>query len=445
MKIILAICFVLTLVCQTSAFANDLMPSNYCLANGVTMSQYKASFAIPNPLDVNAGNLVLRFYQPWGNGQENGWQIPVTLPTVTLNGKSLKINTLFSYTHNYNAGPVRLGYDQYAQYYVAQLPATPANSELEITGTFQQVAYFSAALYVRLSNNEVQLQQEIIDNNMPLAAGNCNPYIEANPSVFAYPNNVVSVVSHATVPNKLFNKFNERRLLPTLPKTSVDMRTGKINVYRLDQQDSQQDFADDIAPDGCSRDYLFARKNWHQEVMILRIKVADVFMDDNHPDKLFHSYQARYLSIGAHRKSEKFSPMLYFWTVNTQMLKKFQDAEGYAYVFFAPNAMTRQLAAQQHTDPTQPPIIQWGRYQGYVLGNPNYAIIIGYRVADSTWQGSPENATCYATAAEMQPVTVEELGEYTPEIFGGSLQDFNHGNIGSVDKNAPWPDLKVGR
>ncbi|MBV8801928.1 MAG: hypothetical protein JO131_02990 [Gammaproteobacteria bacterium] len=81
----------------------------------------------------------------------------------------------------------------------------------------------------------------------------------------------------------------------------------------------------------------------------------------------------------------------------------------------------------------------WGRYKGYLLGDPNFAIIIRYRDPDHAWQGSPENAICYANPAELKPVTVAELGEYLPEIYGDTLEHFNKGYIGIIDKNQPWP------
>jgi hypothetical protein len=121
------------------------------------------------------------------------------------------------------------------------------------------------------------------------------------------------------------------------------------------------------------------------------------------------------------------------------MLKDYEDAEGYAYVFFASDDYAKQLAAQEGTPPTQPPVMKWGHYKGYLLGNPSYAIIMRYRDPNPTWQGSPENATCYATPDDLKPVTRAELGKSLPEIYGDSLENFNNGQIGPVNKDAPWP------
>lgn len=395
-------------------------------ANIKQMPQYTATFTLPSLPFSSFSTLVLRFYQAYGDGSRTGWQSNVTPPTVIYQGNVYPINTFFSYhTGNYIYGSYGLGYDQFAEYYGTNIAIEPNHTTaLTITGTFQQVAYLSATLYMGGT------QLELLDREMKVAVPELNPYIKNHPSVFAYPVNntpLLTPLSENTFP---LNK-------PNFNHPFVDPQTGKIDVYRLDQQESKQVVADDIAPDGCSRAYLFAQKNLSQEMIILRIKVPNVFIDGNRPDKIFHQYQTRYLSVGAHEISSE--TLLDFWTVNAEMLRDYMDADGYAYVFFASNTYTQQLAIQQNTPHTQPPVMTWGHYKGYLLGDPNFAIIIRYRDPNKAWQGSPENAVCYATPNDLKPVTAGELGEYLPEIYGDTLDHFNKGHIGIIAKNRPWP------
>ncbi|TAK71540.1 MAG: hypothetical protein EPO11_11175 [Gammaproteobacteria bacterium] len=382
------------------------------------MPQYQAVFTIA---DNNSGTLVLRFYQAWGDGSRTGWQTPVTSPLVTVENMNLPLSVAFAYSDDYSFGSNDLGYDQYAQYLVTQVPAGSLGKKLIITGSFQQVAYLSAVIYAQNG------QQEILDKDMITLNTEKNPYLEGNPSVFSY--------SPASVKKILLS--GQKANLPRLAiKTNAS--TGQINVYRLDQYDSAIDVADDIAPDGCSRAYLYAEKDYHQAMIILRIKVPTTFIDSDHPDQVFGHYQTRYLSVGSHRMSG-VAPYLRYWTVNARMLKDYMDEEGYAYVFFAPNSYANALAIQQQTPDTQPPVMTWGKYKGYLLGNPDYAIIIRYRDPDPAWQGSPQQATCYATPDALQPVTKEELGDYLPEIYGDTMENFLNGHIGLVNNMMPWP------
>jgi len=38
------------------------------------------------------------------------------------------------------------------------------------------------------------------------------------------------------------------------------------------------------------------------------------------------------------------------------------------------------------------------------------------------------------------PVQKGELGIYTPEVYGDTLDSFNKGKIGAVLKDLPWPN-----
>lgn len=76
---------------------------------------------------------------------------------------------------------------------------------------------------------------------------------------------------------------------------------------------------------------------------------------------------------------------------------------------------------------------------GYALSQSTYAIIVRYRVPDPTWEGSPSNAACYDYTNQSQPLSYNQLGNYTPQAFGGSFAAFLSGSIGMVSKDGPWP------
>ena len=186
--------------------------------------------------------------------------------------------------------------------------------------------------------------------------------------------------------------------LITLPKVAVNnINSGAIGVYRLDKFDSRRAMADGIADDGCSQAYLFARKSSiNQEVLVLRIKIPTTFIDNDTPDKIFEDYQVRYLSVSANvDPAIHQSNPLGYWTVNARMLKQYADKNGYGYVFFAPNDYVSNIALQQGASATQPPVMTWGKYKGYLLGDPDFAIVMRYKAPNSSWDGNPANAICY--------------------------------------------------
>lgn len=450
------------------AFASsvsELNPEMGCLVNNSYMPRYRASFSFPlqesratktaDPTDppeepsMKMKSLVLRFYQAWGEGESTGWQTPITPPQVSLDGKELDGEISFSYqSPNYKMGAVSLGMDQFAQYYTVNLSEEDIEwgSILVIEGTFQQVAYISAVIYsysqIGDSAEMYNRQAQVLDKEMNVVPHACNPYLEENPSVFYYPSNFSKKLTGET----RFSSDNLSTMKPTkyTPLVFHNSETGNVGVYRLDRETSKEVVADDIATDGCSRAYLFGALDIDQEVAILRIKVPHTFLDNDKPDKIFGDYQARYLSVGAHRnfpENDDIDSLLNFWTVNARMLNKYKDKEGYAYVFFAPDEYTRSIALEQNTPDTQPPVITWGKYKGYLLGQADYSIIMRYRDPAISWEGSPENAICYENARELQPVADKELGKYTPEIFGDTLENFLNGKIGAVKNEATWPEL----
>jgi len=382
--------------------------------------------------------LVVRYYQAFGNGDSFGWQTQVVAPAVYVNGNPTNVSLQFGYTSPYySSGGVGLGFDQYAQYYSAWVfPTTADNPDIQVTvsGLYQQVAYMSASIY-QYYLDETEKTTELIDNSAITFENGCNPDVVNNPSVFAYP----ALALQDVTANKIdaTNPLRKNPIKPLHP-SSIDP-TGKIALFRLDQEDSADDFADDVAPDGCSRAYLFGSVP-ENTFALLRIKVPKTFVDSDHPDEKFKVYPTRYISVGAHYNYATESG-LDFWTVNGRMLKQYEDKAGYAYVFFAPNAYVQNIVKEQGIPPTQPPVITWGKYTGYLLGEPDYAIIIRYRVPNPNWQGSPENAICYATEADLKPVTKKELGSWLPEVYSGTQQEFLNGKLGILQKETLWPEF----
>ena len=418
------------------AIASPINLSDVSCSTASSMEpQYQVTFTLPT---ITSAGLVLRFYQAWGDGSSTGWKTPVNVPIVTLDGQSLEVYETFSYASpNFKFGSYGIGYDEYAQYLTAVIPAIAyAGAKLTISGSFQQVAYMSATVY-GYGEDGSELQLEKLDNEYTTLNGACNPYQMANPSVFAYS-------ATTTMGNQLTTKINPPAAdkLPVVATNNASY--GKLNIYRLNRQDSMWDIVDDIANDGCAQDYLYARKtSADQKVMVLRIKLPSTFINDYTPDKIFGDYQTRYFSVSANVDTSYWHeppPPLGYWGVNARMLAQYVDNDGYVYVFFAPNSYVRHIATQQGVPVAQPPVITWGRYQGYLLGDPSFAILLRYMDPNQSWVGSPAHAICYNTRDDLKPLANNELGDYTPEIYADTMANFMQGNIGAVNKNSAWPN-----
>lgn len=387
--------------------------------------------------------VVARFYAPFGDGSYSGWQEPVTPPAVTVNGIDTTIENWFPGTSSatYMVGQQGPGFDQHAQYFryfPKQELVRESHLEINVSGQFQKVGYFSIVCYyetvIKATGELIPQQVELIDSEMTTISGNGNPYVINNPSVFSY----------ADPEKKLLNLAEaSSAMAPVRPLPAhqivVNEDTGAISFFRLDKDTSDSIIADDVAVDGCSRGYLFSHKTPEQRVCILRIKVPHTFIESDTPDTTFGYYQTREFSIGAHIEA-LFPPELNFWTVSSRMLNDYIDEDGYAYVFFAPNEFVNTMVEEQQTPEMQPPLMTWGNYTGFVLGEPTFATILRYRVPSDIWQGSPINGVCYPDADALEPVTAEEFGNYLPEMYGDTFENFEAGIIGAVTKDGPWPD-----
>lgn len=456
------------LVFIVGIFANISLANTLSL---VEMPQYQVKFEIKrSPYWVAGpqyGYLYLRYYQNFGDGSSTGWEKPINLPRATLDGEVLPLSLSFSYSDTciqgvdpycalYKNGS-SYTYDQFAQYVKVQFPLSKDTSELIITGTYQQVAYFSAMLYTLgtysdpYTGHKVLSQQEIMDKDMVTLNGKKNPTVTGNPSVFAYPAETTQLRSD--VFSSQFSAMSTQnkyivadKLIKNLP-VAKDRSNGRVDFYRLDKVDSSLNI-DEIASDGCSQGYLVATNNSILrpfQISLLRMKVPTTFISNNIPDKVFGNYQSRYFSVSVTTSvSGSFESLPSYWTVNARMLNDYVDSQGYAYIFFAPQWFVSALALEENTPSAQPPVLSWGKYKGYVLNISGRGDLLElrYRIPDPHFQGSPANAVCYATPEEQQPVNKTELGDFTPEMFGSNMADFKNGNIGAVNKNLPWPISK---
>ncbi|WP_336854437.1 hypothetical protein [Pseudescherichia vulneris] len=199
-----------------------MQPVKSTVALTETMPSYQTTLIAP--AGTYPWQILIRFYAPWGDGSPEGWQIPLTPPTVLVNGVAYPVDVVFSYNQSYMEGQPSPGYDQHEQcfgVFIGQIRALEEEMLITISGEFQQVGYMSVTLYFNLLATPT-LPIEVIDSEMTAVPDSANPYIPGNPSVFANANSA----------------------------------SGKINFYRPDKVDSLSILPDEVAEDGCSKGYL---------------------------------------------------------------------------------------------------------------------------------------------------------------------------------------------
>lgn len=272
-----------------------------------------------------------------------------------------------------------------------------------------------------------------------------NPYIPGHPSIFDYAS---SDLFHQPLIKSVFpisaSTESTSISIPREPQHKPTERGTPNLFYRINKEMAATRYTEENTTDGCSRGYLTTILFEWQEVAILRIKVPITFISSDSPDTIFGDYQCRELSVSANVKSiDTISgPVLDFWTVSSRMLNDWKDEEGYTIIFFAPNEYVSSLVKEQGLEGLKvPPVLTWGRYKGYVLGYPDYSIVIRYRAPSDSWQGNPQNSYCALNYDDMirHPATKAELGDWLPDLYGGSFEEFTAGTIGIVNQNTPWP------
>lgn len=300
-------------------------------------------------------------------------------------------------------GKFRGGKDQYAQYFKFSGLKPGA---LEISGPFAEAAYFSLVIY----NSQMEVTQEIQGKDLSVSQGKANPYVAPHKSILYY-----TADEYRDIPTGRPSHFD------TVPQFDIN-----IPFYRSDKYTSGAS-EEDIAPDGCSRAYLVTGINAKQpNYMLLKIKMPTTFFRHDTRDTIYRGYDVEELSISStmnHLNDQL--PTLDFWSVNSYLLSKLNNVDGYAYILFAPRNIVQELVTQQHLlNSRTPPMVNLGEigksFNAYVLGTPTHAIVMRYRNPDDKWIGSPVHTSCYATPQTDLPVKDGALGEYTPVIKGAT-------------------------
>ena len=415
------------------------------------MPIYSQGIDIPanDPNRVDLIQIIIRYYGPFDNDYKlipppklyiNGSLKPV-IPTLIfpVPGVSGDDGGIMPYWRGSQDG----GYDQRSQYYFYRLILNKNEQRVIVNGNFELLSYMSTTLYYYLNGSPAGEQYTYLDKGMFVNSGDKNPYISGNPSVFAYD---APPIIESNTHEKNDQYLKNTQLISKQISDEYINQSGRVELYRADKYSSQTRTLEEVAEDGCSKAYLVTgatngEPNYNNyDVLLLRIKVPTTFIHNDTPDKVFGDYQCRYISVSSNiQKNDNKDDILDFWTVDPTMLESTKDNDGYAYVFFAPNEYVRTLVAEQNTPERMPPTLTWGNYNGFVLGYPNYAVVIRYRDPNDNWIGNPVNCTCYDNSEDNQPIQNNELGEYTPEIFGDSLVNFQSGKIGLVNSQQNWP------
>lgn len=400
--------------------------------------------------------IVLRYYAPCPDGTPGSWQQPVSLPQIiTENGTELTIDPYFPAeiaVCRQNRSPVfdptpylrgqeQGGFDQHAQYWQCGIESASTKRKITVQGEFQKAGYFSVVAYA-MDNGGLRHQEQFFDYQM---TSDNNPYIPGHSSVFDYASTVppCQPLKNHESPERV-STGTGNTMMSSVFRLPHPERGAPNGFYRINKEMAATRYTEENTPDGCSRGYLTTILFEWQEVAILRIKVPSTFVSSDSPDVIFGDYQCRELSVSANVKSidTVTGPVLDFWTVSSRMLNDWKDEEGFAVIFFAPNDYVSSLVKEQGLEGLKvPPVLTWGRYKGYVLGYPDYSIVIRYRAPSDTWQGNPQNCYCALDYAEMiyYPATTAELGDWLPDLHGGSFEAFTAGTIGLINQNEPWP------
>ena len=166
--------------------------------------------------------------------------------------------------------------------------------------------------------------------------------------------------------------------------TGTNPTTGQIYVYRLDKESTQDDFAGEEATDGCLSTYLFCKKGVCNTLTygIMRIKIPYCYDSSLPLIQPMKQYDVLYYSVSAMQYELLLDhPFAPFWTVNTRMMKTYQDENGYTYIFWAPQSDVMLINdSQQLIKKTyEPPVITWGQYTGYLLCAPTMTFYFRYK------------------------------------------------------------------
>ena len=406
--------------------------------------------------------ITFRAYERW-DGTEKGWSAIDSPPRAgAVGGELLDMGLTLGYDGS-GQGSVELGIDQFAHYFAPQgtcsmtgelckghdgctaagsecvVPAYGAR-EAVVEGTWGPVGYYSMNVKWQDPATGEMTELYTVDAEWPAAlGGEPNPYVKGNETVFAqFANATAARAAAAPAAGR------------AAPASKAAAGGGTVALYRPDKQTSSGLGFDGAVLDDCADTYVSTMQSYdsskaacephgvsppvgNYSFLVLRAKLPRVLVafDTASPDAIFGEYDARYFSVGSHvcgAYGADDDAELAWWTVNARMLAASVDGDGVGTVFFVPRDDARALQVAQGRDAWDAPELSWGdALAGRVLGTPDLAVILRYRVPSAAWEGSPANAPCFANPLENQPLEADALGEYTPEIYGcnfDSLDEF---------------------
>lgn len=358
---------------------------------------------------------------------------------------------IYSYvTDTTYMGQYKLGFDQYATYYV--INENPSN--LLLINQINQVNYISIGnsdFYIEDSDPSILYRVNLSDNpetDDGQWGERQNPWMEGNLDTCC--NGPLRPISTSSTMKITSIELN-------LCSSFVDFSRNSIGVYKLDKKTSQIVVGDGVKKGECLNTYLFASlkptvygiytcdstSNLY-EYGIMRIAVPNVFKTDS-SCKSYKTYDVQYFSIGSHQCNND-TDALPFWTVNAKMFDNIRiPNDPYIYIFFAPKNEVQTKMTDMHQ--YIPPIVTWGNRKGYLLQSPSYAFIFRYRSPSDSWPGSPVHAICYDKPTEVRPIKDELIDpsgiNWCPSIYGDNFSSLevmlSSPYIGQVPINGSWP------
>jgi len=290
-----------------------------------------------------------------------------------------------------------------------------------------------------------------------------NPFISKTTNCYAItnpdnsPTRYFRFANFITISDIFSNRWNdEKKILPGF----FEKDTGKIGVFRVDKETCLQSFISEDVKTTCFDNYLFSSVQYRENdrlllnfsyqdfipygVMRIPTKMNGYVSTDRCND--VWRYDLAYFSVTFHVSDKLLNPpLLPFWTINLRMLKQIADADGFAYIFWAPYD---DVVSMMEPSSSEAPIIEWGDRKGYLLQTPTGRIIYRYKAVSPKWRGYPGNAPCYDTYLHNRPIHNELVDrdtgiDYCPSVYGHVFDSYRHflesDNIGSVIKNGPWP------
>lgn len=404
------------------------------------MPSFKFDYILPSDLyDIKSVETMFRFNNFFGDGSINGWLQPMPDPELSVSIGSEQM-IIYADDQEYNSGGSMGNSDQFCRISWGIIDAsenTPLNpgTTVSISGRFQQVSYFSLAVYIVYGDNLIRYVT-IRAKDMTAVPPGLNPYTEGNPSVFAYP---APQKTDKLLPTKLIKNAVTRQQPVTQGESNI-YENGWVDIYRIDRLTGTTGSPDGMEADGCADYYITYHDDLPYSAFIFRIKVPDTFVKNGSPDKIYGSYQCSEYIISSYQTRPASVPILPYWETCSRQMYENIDDNGYAYVFLLSDEYVQSLIEEQQTPYATPPIVSWGNFKGPALGLPTRNVSIRLRGPSENWAGAPINTACYFTPIDNQPLTAEALGEWLPELYGDTFANFLNGNIGAVSNDQPWPE-----